>query len=110
MEPGLQGVLWSFEGPGSETSAAFAWLQNNLPVPVDYVIVVSNEQEELEHNPDYARVQNVLEKNMRRVARPLASYFLVNRSKPFFASSVMRDSAFASIPASIAFSKLRESL
>jgi hypothetical protein len=35
-------VLWSMEGAGSDVAKSLAWLRESLPVPIDYVVVVSD--------------------------------------------------------------------
>ena len=74
MERGQQLELWGLEGPGSGTSRSVAWLRTTLPVPIDYVIVVSDETAQ-GSNPDYAKLLDGLNEGMRLVA--------TSRSRPF---------------------------
>ncbi len=75
VDKGQQTGLWQLEGAGPETSASFAWLRSTLPVPIDYVIILSDDAAQQASNPDYARLLANLNTGMRLVA--------TSRSRPF---------------------------
>jgi hypothetical protein len=39
---GLQFALWGMEGPGENATEQYDWLRTNLPIPIDYVVVVAD--------------------------------------------------------------------
>src|SRR5262249_17864732 len=61
------GFWWgSFEGPGVGTSETLAWVRTNLPVTIDYVILMSDDAAHVT-DPEYAKVLANLNAGMRLV-------------------------------------------
>jgi hypothetical protein len=51
VDPGQLSGLWSFEGPDPDAPTTLHWIDENFPVPIDYVIVVGDT-----HSPEAARM------------------------------------------------------
>jgi hypothetical protein len=75
VERARQFELWELETPGTGTSQSVAWLRTTLPVPIDYVIVVSDDAAQQGSDPDYVKLLADLNEGMRLVA--------TSRSRPF---------------------------
>jgi hypothetical protein len=43
IDPGWQSSLWALEGPDSGSVASLAWIKRNLPAPIEYVLVIGDE-------------------------------------------------------------------
>ena len=85
VERSQQLGLWSLEGPSSDTSATLTWLRNTLPVPVDYVIVLSDDVAAQTSDPDYPKVLAGLSSGMRLIATSYPDPFVklyVSESRP----------------------------
>jgi hypothetical protein len=39
---GVRASLWALEGPGDRVADSLAWIREKLPVPIDYVVLVSD--------------------------------------------------------------------
>lgn len=42
IDPGQLSGLWSFEGPDPDSDKTLQWIDNNFPVPADFVLVVGD--------------------------------------------------------------------
>jgi hypothetical protein len=67
--------LWGLQSPGPTASESFAWLSTSLPVRLDYVIVLADDDVRKASDPDYVKLLAKLNENMRLVA--------TSRSNPF---------------------------
>jgi hypothetical protein len=57
--------LWAMEGPGEDVAESLKWLSATLPVPIDYVVLVS----EPPYTPGLARLNTQLESEMKLFAK-----------------------------------------
>lgn len=61
-------TLWSLEGAGEQAADSLAWLQDELPVPIDYVVLVSDGNLAEPSAPGLARLTAQLDSGMRLFA------------------------------------------
>jgi hypothetical protein len=64
----LQSSLWALEGPGNGGSTRLSWLRGNLPVPIDYVVVVGEEGSTEAKATDMAKTMADLSSSMRLIS------------------------------------------
>ena len=70
-------TLWSLEGPGEQIADSLAWLGEKLPVPIDYVVLVSDGNAPQPSAPGLARLTAQLESRMRLFATSPGSFVRV---------------------------------
>ncbi len=75
IDSGMLYGLWALEGPGPETGESLKWLRENLPVPIDYVILVADESSKPLAGEGLTKVLANLDSGMRLIAE--------SRSVPF---------------------------
>jgi hypothetical protein len=68
--------LWGLQSPGPTTSETFAWLSTSLPVRIDYVIVLANDDFRKASDPDYVKLRAKLNESMRIVATARSNPFV----------------------------------
>jgi hypothetical protein len=60
-----QSSLWALEGPGEDVADSLKWLRSTLPVPIDYVVVVSEQVSGQSPAPGLARLTAQLDSEMK---------------------------------------------
>lgn len=73
--------LWSLEGPGEDGAASLDWLRENLSVPIDYVVLVGDDDRGQSSPPGLALLTANLNSEMSLVATAPSSFVKVYRIK-----------------------------
>jgi hypothetical protein len=68
IDPGWQSSLWAMEGPDSGAAESFAWVNRNLPKPIDFVLVIGDQNSPEAVRSGMAKMLGYLDSNMRLVA------------------------------------------
>ena len=66
--PNEQSSLWALEGPGTGGAALLTFLRGNLPVPIDYVVVIGEEGSAEAKATDMEKTMADLSSNMRLIS------------------------------------------
>lgn len=67
LEPGQLSGLWSFEGPDPDSPKTISWIDENFPVPIDFVLVVGDADSEAGARMGMPQMIEYLDSKMRRV-------------------------------------------
>jgi hypothetical protein len=76
VDRGQQYVLWGLEGSHKGISDEVAWLRSSLPVPIDYLILVSDDAAQKASDPEYVDLLSKLDAGMRLIATSPATPFV----------------------------------
>ena len=68
IDPGWQSSLWAMEGPDSGSVESLAWLKRNLPAPIDFVLVIGDENSPEAVRAGMPKMLDYLSSNMRLIA------------------------------------------
>ena len=76
IAPAQQMALWGLEGPDERTADTLAWLCDSLPVPVQYVVLVAEDESPENRNPGLGAVMKWLDSNTRLFATSRGTTFV----------------------------------
>jgi hypothetical protein len=68
IDPGWQSGLWAMEGPDSGSVESLAWLNRSLPAPIDFVLVIGDQDSPEAVRAGMPKMIEYLDSNRRRVA------------------------------------------
>jgi len=68
IDAGLQSGLWGMEGPDSGSVKSLAWINRNLPAPIDFVLMIGDENSPEAVRAGMPGMLDYLGSNMRLVA------------------------------------------
>jgi hypothetical protein len=68
IDPGWQSGLWAMEGPDSGSVESLAWVNRSLPAPIDFVLVIGEENSPESVRAGMPKMLEYLDSNMRLVA------------------------------------------
>jgi hypothetical protein len=68
IDPGWQSGLWAMEGPDSGSVESLAWLNRSLPAPIDFVLVIGDQNSPEAVRAGMPKMVEYLDSNRRLVA------------------------------------------
>jgi hypothetical protein len=68
IDPGWQSGLWGMEGPDSRSVESLAWVNRNLPAPIDFILVIGDENSPEAVRAGMPKMLEYLGSNLRLVA------------------------------------------
>jgi hypothetical protein len=68
IDPGWQSSLWAMEGPDSGSVESFVWVNRNLPAPIDFVLLIGDQNSPEAVRIGMPKMLDYLDSNMRLVA------------------------------------------